>query len=147
MSKQTKPHGEPKLGGAYAHYVLFVLVIVYVFNFVDRNILSILSQNIQADLGASDAQMGYLYGTVFAIFYAVFGNFDLKKPLSRSKYRTSGMPRLAFAHSRYASASLRFASASANRLSAAIFFCATRTTSDIFMVFFSPSTIRSTVCS
>ena len=73
MSKQTKPHGEPKLGGAYAHYVLFVLVIVYVFNFVDRNILSILSQNIQADLGASDAQMGYLYGTVFAIFYAVFG--------------------------------------------------------------------------
>lgn len=26
------------------------------------------------------------------LFYAVFGAFDLKKPLSRSKYRTSGMP-------------------------------------------------------
>ncbi|SVB31672.1 uncharacterized protein METZ01_LOCUS184526, partial [marine metagenome] len=64
---------EPKVGGAYAHYVLFVLVIVYVFNFIDRNILSILSQEIQADLGVTDAQMGFLYGTVFAVFYAVFG--------------------------------------------------------------------------
>ena len=64
---------DPKIGGAYAHYVLFVLVIVYVFNFVDRNILSILSQEIQADLGVTDAQMGFLYGTVFAVFYAVFG--------------------------------------------------------------------------
>ena len=61
------------MGGAYSHYVLFVLVIVYVFNFIDRNILSILSQDIQADLGVTDAQMGFLYGTVFAVFYAVFG--------------------------------------------------------------------------
>ena len=64
---------KPKLGGAYAHYVLFVLLLVYVFNFIDRNILSILSQEIQADLGVSDADMGFLYGTVFAVFYAVFG--------------------------------------------------------------------------
>ena len=62
-----------KAGGWYAHYVLFVLVIVYVFNFIDRNILSILSQEIQKDLGVSDAEMGFLYGTVFAVFYAVFG--------------------------------------------------------------------------
>ena len=62
-----------KTGGAYAHYVLFVLVIVYVFNFIDRQILSILSEEIKADLGASDASMGFLYGTVFAVFYAVFG--------------------------------------------------------------------------
>ncbi len=64
---------EPRTGGWYAHYVLFVLVIVYVFNFIDRNILSILTQEIQADLGVTDAQMGFLYGTVFAVFYAVFG--------------------------------------------------------------------------
>ncbi len=57
----------------YSHYVLFVLVIVYIFNFIDRNILSILSQDIQADLGITDAEMGFLYGTVFAVFYAVFG--------------------------------------------------------------------------
>ena len=71
MSEKTAQ--AKKVGGWYAHYVLFVLVIVYVFNFIDRNILSILSQDIQADLGVSDAQMGFLYGTVFAVFYAVFG--------------------------------------------------------------------------
>ena len=69
------PNAQPKqkLGGRYAHYVLFVLVIVYVFNFIDRNILSILNEEIQADLGVSDADMGLLYGTVFAVFYSVFG--------------------------------------------------------------------------
>ncbi len=64
---------QPRVGGAYAHYVLAVLVIVYFFNFVDRNILSILAEDIKSDLGATDAQMGFLYGTVFAVFYAVFG--------------------------------------------------------------------------
>jgi len=50
-----------------------VLLIVYVFNFIDRSILSILSEEIKADLGVGDAEMGFLYGTVFAVFYAVFG--------------------------------------------------------------------------
>ena len=64
---------EPQSGGAYANYVLFVLVLVYIFNFIDRNILSILAEDIKADLAINDAQMGFLYGTVFAVFYAVFG--------------------------------------------------------------------------
>lgn len=53
--------------------MLFVLILVYIFNFIDRNILSILAQDIKLDPGISDADMGFLYGTVFAIFYAVFG--------------------------------------------------------------------------
>jgi MFS family permease len=57
----------------YPPYVLGVLVVVYIFNFLDRQILSILAERIKADLGATDAQMGYLYGTVFAVFYALFG--------------------------------------------------------------------------
>ena len=75
MSEQAEKGDDksPKVGGAYAHYVLFVLIIVYVFNFIDRQILSILNQDIQRDLGVTDAQMGFLYGTVFAVFYAVFG--------------------------------------------------------------------------
>lgn len=60
-------------GDAYARYVLFVLVLVYVFNFLDRQILSILAERIKADLGLSDAEMGFLYGTAFAVFYAIFG--------------------------------------------------------------------------
>jgi MFS family permease len=53
--------------------VLGVLVVVYVFNFLDRQILSILAERIKLDLGLTDAQLGYLYGTAFAVFYAVFG--------------------------------------------------------------------------
>src|SRR5215475_5959238 len=61
------------VGGAYAWYVLVVLVIVYVFNFVDRQILSILAERIKRDLDLSDAQIGFLYGTAFAVFYSIFG--------------------------------------------------------------------------
>jgi MFS family permease len=59
--------------GAYAWYALFVLVIIYIINFVDRQILSILAQDIKHDLGLEDAQIGFLYGTAFAVFYALFG--------------------------------------------------------------------------
>ena len=53
--------------------MLGVLILVYVFNFIDRQILSILAEEIKADLGISDADIGFLYGTAFAVFYAVFG--------------------------------------------------------------------------
>lgn len=59
--------------GAYAWYALAVLVIVYIVNFIDRQILSILVGDIKRDLSVSDAQIGFLYGTAFAVFYALFG--------------------------------------------------------------------------
>ncbi|NWG47093.1 MAG: MFS transporter [Alphaproteobacteria bacterium] len=65
--------GTGETSSAYAKYVLGVLVIVYVINFIDRQILSILAEEIKADLGISDSQIGFLYGTAFAVFYAVFG--------------------------------------------------------------------------
>jgi MFS family permease len=58
---------------AYSWYALSVLVLIYVLNFVDRQILSILANDIKADLGVDDAYLGFLYGTAFAIFYALFG--------------------------------------------------------------------------
>lgn len=58
---------------AYSWYALSVLVIVYVLNFVDRNIISILAEDIKADLGLRDDQIGFLYGTAFGVFYALFG--------------------------------------------------------------------------
>jgi sugar phosphate permease len=70
---EQKQQNEFKVGGRYAKYVLVVLVIVYIFNFIDRQILSILAEDIKADLGISDAEIGFLYGTAFAVFYAVFG--------------------------------------------------------------------------
>lgn len=57
----------------YAWYVLSVLVLVYVLNFVDRQILSILAEDIKRDLDLTDADLGFLYGTAFGVFYALFG--------------------------------------------------------------------------
>lgn len=64
---------QSEIGGPYARYVLGVLVVVYIFNFLDRQILSILAERIKADLGVTDAQLGFLYGTAFAVFFALFG--------------------------------------------------------------------------
>jgi MFS family permease len=63
----------PPVGGAYAKYVLGVLVLVYAINFIDRQILAILAEDIKRDLGLTDADLGFLYGTAFAVFYALFG--------------------------------------------------------------------------
>ena len=69
MSGPEAPHKAP----GYSWYALGVLFLVYLVNFVDRQILSILANDIKADLGLDDAQLGFLYGTAFAIFYALFG--------------------------------------------------------------------------
>ena len=61
------------VGGPYAWYVLGVLVLVYMINFIDRQVISILAEDIKADLGATDADMGFLYGTAFGVFYSLFG--------------------------------------------------------------------------
>ena len=71
--RDVEPRGSNEIGGPYARYVLALLTLVYVFNFVDRQILSILAPEIQRELGISDADMSFLYGTAFAVFYAVFG--------------------------------------------------------------------------
>ncbi len=57
----------------YAYYVLALLWLVYVFNFVDRQVLAILLEPIKKDLGASDTAMGFLSGFAFALFYTVAG--------------------------------------------------------------------------
>ena len=55
------------------HYALGILVVVYTFNFIDRQILSILLQPVKDDLGLSDTAMGMLTGFAFAAFYATLG--------------------------------------------------------------------------
>ena len=58
---------------AYSWYALTILVLCFLFNYIDRNILSILAEDVKRDLGLSDSTIGFLYGTAFAVFYAVFG--------------------------------------------------------------------------
>jgi MFS family permease len=59
--------------GVYRYYVLGLLMVIYAFNFLDRQIITILAPSLKADLGLSDAQLGLLFGTAFALFYALFG--------------------------------------------------------------------------
>ena len=58
---------------ARPNIVLAMLLLVYIFNFVDRQILAILAGPIQRDLGLSDGQMGMLGGLAFALLYATLG--------------------------------------------------------------------------
>lgn len=58
---------------AYRSYVLTLLVVVYALNFVDRQILSVLAVDLKRDLDLTDADLGFLYGTAFGVFYALFG--------------------------------------------------------------------------
>lgn len=72
VSLDTEPK-KPLYTPGYTNYVLGVLVVVYVFNFIDRQILAILAQSIKEDLALSDTQIGLLSGAAFGIFYATLG--------------------------------------------------------------------------
>jgi MFS family permease len=58
---------------AYRSYVLVILVIVYTFNFIDRQIVGILAVPIKAELHLSDSQLGLMGGLAFALFYTFLG--------------------------------------------------------------------------
>lgn len=60
-------------GEGYAWFVVAILMIAYVFSFVDRQILNLLVGPIRRDLGISDTQMSLLMGLSFAIFYTILG--------------------------------------------------------------------------
>mgnify|MGYP000734179909 CR=1 FL=1 len=57
----------------YRKYVLWILTGVYAFNFIDRQILVILQEQIKGELGLSDTQLGLLTGLAFAMFYVILG--------------------------------------------------------------------------
>jgi len=54
-------------------YTMVVLAVVYMFNFVDRQILSILLPAIRDEFQVGDAVLGLLAGTAFALFYVILG--------------------------------------------------------------------------
>ena len=58
---------------SYKHYVLAILTLVYVVNYLDRQILSILLPLIKKEFVLPDVALGLLSGTAFAIVYATLG--------------------------------------------------------------------------
>jgi predicted MFS family arabinose efflux permease len=71
-------------GTAYRNFALAMLLLVYTFNFVDRQILGILASAIKTDLQLSDKQLGLLGGLAFALLYST-----LAIPLAWLADRTS----------------------------------------------------------
>lgn len=76
-----------------AYYALGVLILSNFLNYVDRQILSILAEAIKHDLGVDDAQIGFLLGTAFAIFYSVVGIAmgGVADRLSRKRVMAAGL--------------------------------------------------------
>ena len=58
---------------AYSWYVVVALTAIYMLSFVDRTILGMLIGPIQAELGITDTEFGYLTGFAFTIFYVLLG--------------------------------------------------------------------------
>jgi len=64
---------EFSISPGYANYVLGVLFVVYMFNFIDRQALSVFIGPIKDEFGASDTAMGMLVGFAFAVLYTFSG--------------------------------------------------------------------------
>ena len=63
-SKPVKP---------YAWFVLAFLCFIYIFNFLDRQLMSVLTTYIKEDLKLSDSEIGLMTGLLFALFYTLLG--------------------------------------------------------------------------
>jgi len=66
-------NANPALKPGYRYVVLTLLIIVYTFNFLDRQILGILKDSIQVELNLTDTQVGVMGGIAFAALYSLLG--------------------------------------------------------------------------
>jgi predicted MFS family arabinose efflux permease len=78
MSDSSQPIGSMSaksspFSPSYVRYALWLLLIIYTLNFVDRQIVAILAKPIKDELGLSDTQLGLLTGIAFAFFYTLLG--------------------------------------------------------------------------
>ena len=64
---------KPMFSESYKTTVLWLLVLAYTFNFIDRTIISTIGQAIKVDLGLTDTQLGLLGGLAFALLYTTLG--------------------------------------------------------------------------
>jgi MFS family permease len=65
--------GQAAISAAARRYALGILALVYMFNFIDRQILAILLPAIREEFEVSDAWLGFLTGPAFAMFYIILG--------------------------------------------------------------------------
>lgn len=70
---QSQEQEAVEISPGYRTYALCLFLLVYVINFVDRQIFSILIEPIRQEIHLSDTQLGLLGGIAFAIFYTFAG--------------------------------------------------------------------------
>ncbi len=73
LEREATESGSFNTTPGYLNYALAMFVLVYVINFVDRQIFSILIEPIRAEIELSDTQLGLLGGIAFALFYTFAG--------------------------------------------------------------------------
>ena len=73
MRRMHTPQTQPPVVNWRTHLSLALLALVYIFSFIDRQVLSILLEPIKHEFGASDTQMGLLTGLAFGLIYALLG--------------------------------------------------------------------------
>ncbi len=71
INQNKHEHEWPK--PAYAWYMTGLLMVLYMFSFLDRTIIVLLIEPIKRDLQLTDTQISLLYGFAFAIFYTIMG--------------------------------------------------------------------------
>lgn len=80
---ETPDHAEvAPASNAYRRYVLWLLLLIYVVNFIDRQVINILAEPIKNDLHLADWQLGLLSGFAFGIVYTFLG-FPLARAADR----------------------------------------------------------------
>ena len=79
--ENPKGPSELKTGGWRAHYVLIVCTLLYIINYMDRQVFSVILQPMKIDLGLTDAQCG-LASTVL-IFGMAFFSFPIAYLIDR----------------------------------------------------------------
>ena len=85
MTETAAPSAEPSAppatpavsaapySASYTRYAMFLLLGIYIVNFLDRAVVNILAEPIKNDLKLADWQLGLMSGLAFAIFYTVLG--------------------------------------------------------------------------
>jgi len=76
VSKGAAPPAEATVGPyskSYTRYAMFLLLGIYVINFLDRQVINILAEPIKEELGLLDWQLGLMSGLAFAVFYTFLG--------------------------------------------------------------------------
>lgn len=76
--------GQSYGSAGYRTYVLLTLTVIYLFNFLDRILISVLSRPIIEEFNLTNFQFGILTGIGFALFYTALGI-----PIARLSERVS----------------------------------------------------------